>query len=124
MSNKNHKNHVNYNKMSTTPNTVVDTANVETPSIPANREIKNDDTQTTPVVQTPTPVEPIDGTVSGCLRLNVRKEPSLTGEVVCEVSVGTTLMIDSDKSTEEWFKVYTETGVEGYCMKKFVTIKS
>ena len=123
MSNKNHKNHVNYNKMSTTPAVVEPTPEtVNLMGVQITPAVVEPESVTT--VATTAPVEPVDGTVSGCLRLNVRKEPSLTGEVICEVSVGTTLMIDSDKSTEEWFKVYTETGVEGYCMKKFVTIKS
>ena len=106
MSNKNHRNHTNYNKISTTPANV-DQTNVET----------------TPAVVTPPP-EPMDGYVTGCSRLNIRKEPSYSGEIVCEVLKGTTLMIDPTKSTDDWFKVYTELGVEGYCMKIYVTIKS
>lgn len=109
MSNKNHKNHTNYNKISTTPAVVEQTEVETTPAI-----------DNTP----PAPVKPIDGIVSGCNRLNVRKEASLNGEIVCEVTAGTTLMIDQSESTDKWFKVYTETGVEGYCMKNFVTINS
>ena len=116
MSNKNHRNHTNYNKISTTP-AVVENASVETTPSVVN--------QTPEIDNTPSdPVEPIEAFVSGCLRLNVRKEPSLNGEVICELPVGTTLMIDSDKSTEDWFNVCLEIGGEGYCMKKFVTIKS
>lgn len=107
MSNKNHRNHTNYNKISTTPANV-DQTNVET----------------TPAVVTPAPIEPVEGVVTGCSRLNIRKEPSLTGEVICELPVDTTLMINHDKSTEEWFNICLEIGGEGYCMKKFVTIKS
>lgn len=116
MSNKNHRNHTNYNKISTTPATVEST-NVETTPAVVDTEPKT-------VVTPSAPVEPVKGIVSGCSRLNIRKEPSLTGEVVCEVSKGTALMVDTSKSTEDWFRVYTETGVEGYCMKNFVTIKS
>ena len=112
MSHDNHKNHTNYNKISTTPAVVEQTKVDTTPAI--------DVIDNTP----PAPIEPIDGIVSGCKRLNVRKEASLTGEIVCEVAVGTTLMIDQSESTDEWFKVYAETGVEGYCMKNFVTINS
>jgi len=72
----------------------------------------------------PAPVKPIDGIVSGCKRLNIRKEPSRVADVICEVSEGTTLMVVQSESTDDWFKVYTEAGVEGYCMKNFVTIKS
>lgn len=57
-----------------------------------------------------------------CEKLNVRKEPSTTAAVVSVVARDAILMIDADKSTEEWYKVYTEAGIEGYCMKKFVII--
>lgn len=101
------KNHTNYSKISTTPAVVDMTI----------------ETDVTPAIVEP-PVEPIDGIVSGCKKLNIRKEPSRKGEVVCEVLEGTALMIDPSVSTDDWFRVYTETGVEGYCMKNFVTIKS
>ena len=114
MSNKNHKNHTNYNKISTTP-AVVEQLSVETtPAV----------VDSTTSATSSAPVEPIDGIVSGCRKLNIRKEPSLSGEVICEVYEGVMLMIAPDASTNEWFRVYTEAGVEGYCMKKFVTIKS
>lgn len=104
MSNKNHKNHTNYSKMSTTPAVVETTPEVDN----------------TP----PAPPEPMEGYVSGCRKLNIRKEPSLSSEVICEVFEGATLMIDQSESTDAWFRVYTEAGVEGYCMKSFVTIRS
>lgn len=107
---KNNTNHVNYSKMSTTVET--------TPAITVvDRE---PDIDITPAA----PTKPIDGFVSGCKKLNVRIEPSITSDVVCIVDEGTTLMIDQSESTDKWFKVYTETGVEGYCMKNFVTINS
>lgn len=123
MSNKNHKNHTNYSKISTTP-AVVEPApeTISLMGVQITPAIVEPESVTT--VATTAPVEPIEGTISGCIRLNVRKEPSLNGEVICELPVGTTLMIDPDKSTEDWFSVCLEIGGEGYCMKKFVTIKS
>lgn len=55
-------------------------------------------------------------------RLNVRKEPNIKADIICEVTSGSELMIEETESTKEWFKVYTASGVEGYCMKKFVDI--
>ena len=70
--------------------------------------------------------EPIDeslvGTVAGCVKLNIRKEPNVKGEVVCTVPEKSALLIDPALSTDEWYKVYTETGMEGFCMKKFVEV--
>lgn len=65
------------------------------------------------------------GIVSGCTRLNVRKEPSThpTARIATVVTSGSELRIDLEKSTEDWYKVTTESGVEGFCMKQFVTVK-
>lgn len=70
----------------------------------------------------PKPAEPIIGIVTNCVRLNVRETPIITAKILSEVDVNSKLMIDETESTEEWFKAYTETGIEGFCMKKFITI--
>lgn len=69
------------------------------------------------------PSEPIDGYVTDCIKLNIRKEPSLEAGILCEVPVNAKLAIDVDHSTEEWFSVVTESGVNGFCMAKYVNIK-
>jgi len=73
------------------------------------------------IVETPiTPPEPIEGTVSGCDKLNLRAEPN--GEIVCTMAEGSKVLIDPDQSDDTWLFVYTESGAEGYCMKKYVTM--
>ena len=62
------------------------------------------------------------GEVANCTKLNVREHPYATADIVCVIKVGTELMIDEAESTNEFYKVCTASGVEGYCMKKFVTI--
>lgn len=62
------------------------------------------------------------GTVSNCKRLNIRKAPSKDYYVVTEVSEDTQLMIDTEKSTNEWYSICTASGIEGFCMKDFVTV--
>lgn len=64
----------------------------------------------------------VEGFVSGCNRLNVRKEPQTNAPVVCVIDSDSTVIIDEDESTDSFYKVYTETGAEGYCMKNFITI--
>lgn len=66
--------------------------------------------------------ESLVGYVTGCKKLNIRKESYIKSDVVCVVSEKDILLIDDNKSTNEWYKVYTETGFEGYCMKKYVVI--
>lgn len=67
--------------------------------------------------------EPVVGVVVGCGKLNIRKEPNVSGEIVYEALFKSELIIDVDKSTDEWFSVCTAAGIEGFCMKKFVEIK-
>lgn len=67
--------------------------------------------------------ETIIGFVTGCIKLNIRKEPSIDAEVLCEVVATSPLSIDLENSTDEWLSVGTELGVEGFCMKKYVNIK-
>ena len=70
------------------------------------------------VVQAPT----VMGVVVDCARLNVRKHPSRGAEVVCEIGRGTPLVIDEDASTDDFYKICTVTGIEGFCVKDFVSI--
>lgn len=63
------------------------------------------------------------GTVTNCESLNIRKKPRIDADVMYRVEVKTELMIDKSKSTKEWYHVYNSGGIEGYCMKKYVTVK-
>lgn len=63
------------------------------------------------------------GVVSNCNKLNIREEPSLDANIVCEITSTTELMIDENESTEEFYKVFTMSGLEGFCMKKFITVQ-
>lgn len=64
----------------------------------------------------------IVGVVSDCLKLNIRKAPSMSAPVVATIPVGTEVEIDPDKlgETTEWFYVYTSAGIEGYCMTDYI----
>ena len=63
------------------------------------------------------------GFVTNCKKLNVRKEPKTDSDIVCEIDYQTELMIDENESTEEFYKVFTAAGIEGFCMKKFIEIQ-
>lgn len=71
-------------------------------------------------VETKTIPTNVEGTVVGCAKLNVRSDASLFADVVCTLDVMSEMMIDINKSTKDWFFVCTATGIEGYCMRKFV----
>ena len=65
---------------------------------------------------------PIEGIVTNCTSLNIRKEPSVDSDILCFVRVGTSLMIDESMSTEDWYNVYTAAGMSGFCMKNYVRV--
>lgn len=79
-------------------------------------------------VQVPRPVveeeqnEPVIGIVTDCLKLNVRENPDPKALVVAVIDTSTELAVIEEESTKEFFKVCTASGIEGYCMKKFITI--
>lgn len=77
------------------------------------------------IVEEVKPEEPklIIGEVFDCVKLRLRKLPKVSAPVICEMIAGTIVKIDKAASTVEFYKVCTETGIEGYCMKKFIKVK-
>lgn len=74
-----------------------------------------------PVTEAPAPQPTtVTGVVANCTKLNVRAKATADAAVVCVINAGTEVTINIKKSKEEWFKVKTAAGVEGYCMRKFV----
>lgn len=68
-------------------------------------------------------VDTVIGIVSDCAKLNIRKLPKPDADKVATVDANTQLMIDLDGSTLKYYKVYTESGVEGYCLKDYVAVR-
>ena len=135
MSNKNRNNYNNYSKMSIankSEETVVNKAELapivkpitieEEPAVMTGPVIvaEPETIEEDPII--PAPEKPIEGIVSGCTKLNVRAKPSMNANVIDVVDAGTSLSIIDSKSTVEWYCVDVFGG-EGYCMKKFVTLK-
>jgi hypothetical protein len=63
------------------------------------------------------------GVVTNCVLLNIREEPNIKAPIITKVNALSELMVDLEKVDKEWYRVYTEAGIEGFCMKKFVAIK-
>lgn len=63
------------------------------------------------------------GAVSNCSNLNIRVKPEIGAEVVWVAPSGTKLEIDASDLTGEWYHVFTESGMEGYAMKQYITIE-
>lgn len=72
-------------------------------------------------VQHPVETKSYDlGKVTNCQKLRVRSEPRFGDNVICELDCGTSVMIDKSESTFDYYKIYTETGIEGYCQKPYI----
>lgn len=94
--------------------------NYENPVLDDSAEIAED----TPVVEaTEEAVADVFGVVTDCLKLNIREEPTKDSAVVAIVTCLDELKIDVNTSTDDWYAVCTASGIEGFCMKKFVAVR-
>lgn len=102
--NKNKNNRNNYNHNSITDNKIENSIG---PTQVANNIIT--DTNTI-------------GFVSGCKKLYVRAEPNKDSKPLCVIEWDTKVNIDLNESTMLFYKIKTNSGLEGYCMKEFISI--
>lgn len=63
------------------------------------------------------------GVVTECEQLNVRNAASKVATRIAVISKGTEFEIESFESGSEWLKITTKTGIKGFVMAKFVTVK-
>lgn len=75
-----------------------------------------------PIAETPEPTTIEEGVVSGCAQMYVRSEAFVESEPVGIIKSGTKVQIFEDESTDDFYSVCTETGLAGFCMKKFISV--
>lgn len=68
----------------------------------------------------------VRGIVTDCLRLSVRERPEsfarAWNRVMAVIPALTWVTVDLDKSTDEFYKIRTDDGFEGFCRKKNIAI--
>jgi hypothetical protein len=103
-----------YTKYTPKSNVTVDEGPVviDTPSFNVN----------VPAEDIPKEAKPMFGIVTDCIRLNVRVAPYSNAEVATTIDASTDVFIDESESTEDFYKVCTASGIEGFCMRKFITV--
>ena len=97
---------------------------------PIEGQIVIPEVESEPVFAPPMPeVEPVVepenrkfGKINNCKKLNVRKLPSRDAEIISELVEGSEVMIDEKESTALFYKICTEHGIEGFCMKQFIKV--
>ena len=62
------------------------------------------------------------GVVVDCDKLRVRKHPSIVADILCVIPKGAAVVITGDIHAD-FYPVCTETGVQGWCMKKYIKVQ-
>lgn len=115
------KKHTNYQSMY--DNKVKHVAEEETTPLVEATEVEVVEEVKEEVVEVKEEKKPEITGVVICEKLNVREVPN--GAKICEIGKDTVVVIDESESTHDWYAVRTCTNpvVEGFCMKKFISIK-
>lgn len=120
MGHKNYSNyHLNYSKRFTPTsiepkevvNEKVNNEEVVNNNMELNDEIVNEENNIT------------IGYVMGCDKLYVREKPDVNSKPLCIIDEASEVKIDLDMSDMYFYKVCTSEDVEGYCMKKFISVR-
>lgn len=64
----------------------------------------------------------VTGIVVDCRKLNVREQMHTGATVLCELPVSAEVQIIADEYHNEWYHIFTASGIEGFCMKKYIEI--
>ena len=105
----------------TTEVTNVDDKLVPEVTASAEESVTEVQTEEDKEIQQPVQTKPYDiGVVTGCAKLRIRSEPRFGTNVICEIDQGTRVMIDKSRSTFDYYKIFTESGVEGFCLKTYI----
>lgn len=67
--------------------------------------------------------EPVIGHVVNCTKLNVRKAPNKNAEILGTIPAGAEVTIDESESTGDFYNVCAASGIEGFCMKRFIAVE-
>ena len=64
------------------------------------------------------------GVVTECVKLNVRTEPDPKADIITTLPIGTEVQVDIfGSANNDFYKVITGAGIEGYCMTNFINIE-
>jgi uncharacterized protein YgiM (DUF1202 family) len=64
----------------------------------------------------------VSGIVTNCKFLNVRKSASTEAIALAIIDKGDKVTIDMNASNNDWYKIRTTSGIDGFSMKKFIEV--
>ena len=70
----------------------------------------------------PIDLKAVEGVVINCVKLNVRSKPSSTASIVGVLDVNTAVFVDASKSSGDWYYIFSNKGVQGYCLKSNIQV--
>lgn len=65
----------------------------------------------------------VTGIVTDCLKLNLREKSDPDANVVAVINALSEVAVDMEASTDSFYKVCTATGIEGFCMRKYIAVR-
>lgn len=71
----------------------------------------------------PVTIKTCRGVVAGCRKLNIRAKADRNAAVVCTVNSGTEVIVNEQESTDEFYMIYIASGIEGFCVKQYISIQ-
>lgn len=74
------------------------------------------------IINIENPEKSIEGIVFNCTKLNVRQLDSKESRIVDVIDANSKVLINVNKSTNEYYNVITSSGIEGYCLKQYIQI--
>lgn len=88
----------------------------------ADEPVKTETTEVTEETPKKKEVKKQIGVVTGCLLLNVREKPDIESKKIGELKALEEVTIRSTRNAE-WYAITTASGLKGFSMKKFISIK-
>ena len=105
----------NYRQYNKPVNEIVNSTNSEMEEV--SNKIENDVTS----YEIDSKDNEVWGTVTGCVKLNVREEPNKNSNIITTLNANDLVLVSVDKSVEGWYYIMLEDMI-GFCMSDYVLI--
>lgn len=64
----------------------------------------------------------LDGIVHNCVKLNVRKNPSIDSDVIAVLNEQDRIKVKDVDTISDWYFIHLPNGEEGFSMKKYIAV--